>query len=86
MIHIGLFHDRQELARVGRQRFDIAPLPLRIERVEGERGFARPGQAGDHHQAIARDVEVDILQVVGACAPDLYAVHRGQNVVKNARV
>ena len=39
-VDIGLFHELQELARVGRQRLDVAPLALGIERVECKRGLA----------------------------------------------
>ncbi len=37
MVDIGLLHHVQKLARIGRQAFDIAPLPLGIDRVEGQR-------------------------------------------------
>ncbi len=47
VIDVRLLHYRQELARVGRQRFDIAALALGIDRVEGQRRLAGPGQAGD---------------------------------------
>src|SRR6202008_2755637 len=41
-----------------------------VDRVEGERGLAGARQAGNHHQAIARQVEVDVLQIVLASAAD----------------
>jgi hypothetical protein len=65
-VHIGLVHELQELPRIGRQAFDIAPLPFGIQRVEGQARLARARQAGDHHQLVARNVQVDVLQVVGA--------------------
>ena len=40
-----------ELARVGGQGLEEAPLPLPEEGVEGERGLARAGDAGDDGQA-----------------------------------
>jgi hypothetical protein len=40
-VDVGLFHQLQKLPRVSRQRLDIAPLALGVQRVEGERGFAR---------------------------------------------
>ena len=70
-IHIGPLHLVQELARVGRKRFDVAPLPFRVDRVEGQRGFARSAQPGDHGKAVARNFDVDVLQIVLA-----RAVHR----------
>jgi hypothetical protein len=60
----------KELARVGRERFDIAALTFGVERVERERRLAGAGEAGDHHQLVARNVGGDVLQVVRARAPD----------------
>jgi hypothetical protein len=67
-IHVRLLHQFQELARIGRKRFDIAPLPVGIDRVEGERGFARARQPRDHGQPVARNLHVDILQIMFAGA------------------
>jgi hypothetical protein len=50
VIDVGLLHHLQELARIRRQALDIAPLALGIDRVEGERRFARTRQTGDDHQ------------------------------------
>ena len=69
-IDVGLLHQFEELAGVGRQALDVAALAFGIDRVEGERGLAGARQAGDHHQAIARQVEVDVLQIVLASAAD----------------
>jgi hypothetical protein len=69
-VDVGLLHELEELARVGRQRLDVAALPLGVERVEGERGLARARQPGDHHQFFARQLKVDVLEVVRACAAD----------------
>ena len=66
MIDVRLVHDGKELARVGRERLDVAPLPLGVDGIEGERGFAAAGEAGDDDHAVARQVEVDVFQVVGA--------------------
>ncbi len=68
LVDVRLAHHLQELARIGRQRFDVAPLALRIDRIEGERGFSRPGQAGEHDQLVARDHKIDVLEVMLACA------------------
>jgi hypothetical protein len=67
-VDVGLLHLLQELARVGGQRLDITALPLGIDRVEGERRLAGSRQAGDDDQLIARQVDVDILQIVNAGA------------------
>ena len=68
-IHIRLVHQLQELARIGGQTLHVAALPLGIERVKRQAGLARPRQAGDHHQLVARDIEINVLQVVRARAP-----------------
>src|SRR3546814_13046553 len=68
MIDIGLLHQFEELARIGRERLDIAALPLGIDGVEREARFARARQAGDHRERVAGDVDRDILEVVLARA------------------
>ena len=59
--HIGPFHLFQELSGIGGKGFHIPPLPLRIERVEGQCGFSGAAQASDHHQPIPWDLDIDIL-------------------------
>ena len=71
VVDVGLLHHLQELARVGRQALDVAPLPLGIDGVERQRRLARPRQPREHDQRVARDLEVDVLQVVLARAPDV---------------
>ena len=58
-LDVGLLHAPEELARVGRERLEEAPLALAEERVEGERGLARARDPRDRDQAVARDVDVD---------------------------
>jgi hypothetical protein len=67
-VDIRLFHQLQELPGIGRERFDIAPLALGVERIEGQGRLARAGQTGDHRQLVVRQIEADILQIVGAGA------------------
>ena len=74
-VDVGLFHQLQELARVGRQRLDVAALAFGVQRVEGERRFARAGQAGDDGQLVARQVEVDVFEVVRTGATDANVFH-----------
>ena len=74
-VHVGLFHELQELPRVGRQGFHIAPLALGVKGVEGQRGLAGAGQAGDHRELVAGDVEGDVFEVVGAGTADFDRVH-----------
>src|SRR5262249_13797373 len=63
-IDVGLLHLFKELTRVGRQRLDVAALALGVNRVESKRRFAGAGEPGDNDQAIARDLEIDVLEIV----------------------
>ena len=65
----------QELARVSGQRFDIAALAFRVQGVEGQRRLAGAGQAGNHDQLIARQIEIDILEVMRASAANADLFH-----------
>jgi len=88
-VHVGLVHQLQELAGIGGEALHIAALAFGIQRVKRETGLAGPRQTGDHHQPVARDVQVDVLQVVGARAAHadaLLAHHGGQiGVVSGCR-
>ena len=70
LVDVRLLHHLQELAGIGRERLDVAALALGIDGVEGERGLARAGQAGEHHELVARDLDVDVLEIVLARAAD----------------
>ena len=67
-------HALQKLAGVSRKRFDVAALPLGVNRIEGQRGFAGAGDAGDHGQLLMRDFERDVLKVVDTRATNADAV------------
>ena len=54
----------EELARVRRQRLDVAALALGEDRVEGEARLAGARQAREDDQGVARDLEIHVLQVV----------------------
>ena len=69
-VDVRLLHLLEKLPRVGGQRLDVAALPFGVERVERQRRLARPRQPGDDHELVARDVDVDVLQVVDARAAD----------------
>src|SRR6185312_5788307 len=68
LVDVRLLHHFEELARVGRQALDVAALAFRVDRVECERGFARAGQAGEHDQSVARNLHVDVFEIVLARA------------------
>ena len=77
VIHLGLLQPIKELPRVSGQALHIAPLPLGIERVEGERRLARTTETGDDHQRVPRDRHVDVLQVMLAGTLDADFVGHG---------
>ena len=76
-IDVGLFHQLEKLAGIGRQALDVAALAFGVDGVEGERRLARAGQPGDHHQRLARELDVYVLQIMlaGAANDDL-GLHR----------
>ena len=59
-----LVHAVEELPHVGTERFDVAALAFRVDRVEGERRFAAPARAGDDGQFAQRQIEIDALEIV----------------------
>jgi hypothetical protein len=74
-VDIRLLHELQELPRVRRQRFDIATLPLGVQRVEGQRALARSGQARDHDQPMSRQIEIQVLEIVRAGTANADRIH-----------
>ncbi|MNE31546.1 hypothetical protein D3C80_1251200 [compost metagenome] len=55
---------------IGRDRFEVAALGFGVEGGEGQRGFARAGHAGEHHQCVTGNIDIDVLEVVLAGATD----------------
>jgi hypothetical protein len=70
LVEVRLLHHLQKLPRIGGETFHIAALALGIDGVERERGFARARKPGEHHQPVARDLDVDVLEIVLARAAD----------------
>ncbi len=70
MVDVGLLHHLEELARVRGERLDVAALPLGVDRVEGERGLTGAREPGDADQAVPRQTDGDVLEVVLASAVD----------------
>ena len=70
VVDVGFFDALEELAGVGGEGFDVAALAFGVDGVEGERGFARAGDAADDGEGVVGDVDVDVLEVVGARAAD----------------
>ena len=68
LVDCRLVHAVEKLARVRRESLDIAALAFGVERVEHQARLARAAGAGDHRHLAGADVEVDVLQVMLACA------------------
>jgi hypothetical protein len=60
-VDLGLVHAVEELAGVGAEGLDVAPLPLGVQRVEDERRLPRARNAGHHDQLAGRDRQVQVL-------------------------
>ena len=76
VIDVGLVHPSQELAGVGRQGLHVAPLPLGVDGVEGQRALAGAGNAGDDHQLVAGHGDLDVLEIVLPRALDVNEILR----------
>ena len=63
-VHVGLVHLPEEHTGIGRQGLHEAAVPLRVDGVKRERGFARAGKPRHHHQLVAGDGEVDIFEIM----------------------
>jgi hypothetical protein len=57
-------HTVQELARVGAEGLDIAPLPFGVQRIEHQARLARARRPGHHRHFTGAQVEVEILEIV----------------------
>ena len=65
-VDVRLLHLLEKLPGVGRQRLDVPALSLGVDRVEGERRLSGARQSRDDDEPIARNVDVDVAQVVNA--------------------
>ncbi len=77
-VDLGALHLVEELARIGGKRFDVAALAFGVNGVEGEGRFTGAAEAGDDGEGVARDLHVDVLQVVLPCAVHGDAVEHGE--------
>lgn len=75
-VHVGLAGRLHDGARIGVERFEVAPLAFVEQDVEGQGRLARPGHARDDRELVARDLDVDVLQVVLARVADLDGLGR----------
>ena len=63
-IHVRLFQLIQKLPGVGGKALHVTTLALGVERVESQGGLARAAHPGHHHQPVAWQVQIHVLQVV----------------------
>ena len=89
-VDVRLVHELEELPRVRRKSLHVAALALGVERVEGERRFARAAQARDHGQAVMRNIDIDVLEIVLARAAhgDVTGTHEmgEENLMRHRRI
>ena len=64
MLDIGLLHLAEELARVRRQGLDITALAFCVDGVKCQARLTRPRYPSEHDEFVARDLDVDTLEVV----------------------
>ena len=75
-LDLGLLHHLHVLAGVGRHALDVAALALGEEGVESQRGLARAAGPGDDDELMARQADVDPLQIVlGRLLDDNFGQH-----------
>ena len=67
ILHVRFFHLAEELSRVRGKTLHVAPLSFRIDRIERQRGLARPGKSRQHDHLVARDRDIQMLQIVFVC-------------------
>lgn len=68
-IAIGFFESGQILPRIRGKTLDVAALSLGVERVERQRRFSAAGQAAHDDQFAARNVNVEVFEVIDATSP-----------------
>ena len=72
-VHVRFGHPAEELACVRGKALRETALPLRVERVEGQRRFPRSGNARDDHELSAGNPQGQILEIVDPGAFDFDA-------------
>ena len=69
-LHLGLLHLFDVLAGIGRKTLNISPLSLSKKCVERQGGFPRTAGSGYNDQGVARQVDIDLFEVVFGRALD----------------
>ena len=69
---------RQKLTSRGGQRCHIASSALGVEDVKGQSRFPRPGDAGNDHKLLARNLKADVFEIMLARASNTNRLHNAQ--------
>ena len=84
-LDVGLRELLEELSRVRAERLDVPPLPLGVDRVEGERRLPRSARTGEDDDLAARQAEADVLQIVLPRADDDETIHSQESGLARIR-
>ena len=81
-VDVGPRTQLKELPRISRNALHVAALPLRVKRVEGERTLAAARKSRDDRELVSRDIQTDVLEVVGARATHGNGFHHVKTALK----
>ena len=81
-VDVGLLHHLEELTCVRGEALHVAPLALRVDRVEGERRLSGARQPRDADQLVPGQPDGDVLEIVlpGAVDDELFRGHNRPSV------
>ena len=66
-VHVGLVHLPQKHTRIRGQRLDKTAVSLGIHGIKGQGGFSRARKARQYDKLIARNLHVNIFEIIDAC-------------------
>ena len=69
-VDVRFIRDAEEHAGVRAKRLDIAALALRVNGIKSLAGLAGAGEASQDYELVARNVNIDVFEVVLARAAD----------------
>ena len=69
-VEVGLAHLTQKLARIAGKTLHIATLTFCINGVEGQGAFTRTGKPRNNDKLVARDLHIDVFEIMLACTLD----------------
>ncbi len=69
-IDIRFLHPFEKLPRIGRQRFNVAPLAFGIHSVKSQRRLSGTTDTSNHDELLLRKRDINVFKVVGTRAAD----------------